>query len=192
MKAMRSTESEGEVFRKAALEQLDALFGYAMTLTRNRTEAEDLVQETFLRAVRAFGELVPDSNLKAWLFVIMRNVWLNQLRHDKSGPRFVEIEGDEEGGFWFEQVADDPHSVYVSKVTREEVQIAIGRLPRLYREVVVLRDIEGFSYQQIARILSCPAGTVMSRLGRARQRLRTMLIHWHDAARPKSIPAKKV
>ena len=73
-------------FSQAALEHIDALYGFAMALTRNQTEAEDLVQETYLRAVRAFGRLMPDSNLKSWLFAIMRNAWLNQLRHDRSGP----------------------------------------------------------------------------------------------------------
>ena len=77
-------------FSQAALEHLDALYGYALTLTRDQSAAEDLVQETYVRAVRAFGQLVPNSNLKSWLFVIMRNAWLNQLRHTRSGPRFVE------------------------------------------------------------------------------------------------------
>src|ERR687885_484440 len=79
----------------ATLEHQDALYGFAMTLTRDRTEAEDLVQETYLRAVRAFGRLLPDSNLKGWMFAIMRNAWLNQLRHARSGPRFVELAGEE-------------------------------------------------------------------------------------------------
>src|SRR4030095_12431791 len=85
------------LFSQAALEHLDALYGFAMTLTRNQAEAEDLVQETYLRAVRAFGQLVADSNLKSWLFVIMRNIWLNQIRHAHSRPNFVGLEPAGEG-----------------------------------------------------------------------------------------------
>lgn len=169
-----STRDTG--FSGAALEHLDALYGFAMVLTRDRAEAEDLVQETYLRAVRAFGSLMPDSNLKSWLFAIMRNIWLNQLRHVRSGPQFVELDAEEGNrSHWLDRISNDPHALYVSKLEREEVRAAIERLPHLYREIIVLRDLEGFSYQQIAAILECPAGTVMSRLGRAREKLRRLL-----------------
>ena len=179
-------------FSQAALEHIDALYGFAMMLTRNPTEAQDLVQETYLRAVRAFGTLVPDSNLKSWLFTIMRNIWLNQLRHSRSGPRFVEIDAEVEGQMpWFDNLAADPHIVFVRKLEREEVRQAIESLPTPYREIVVLRDIEGFSYQQIARILGCPAGTVMSRLGRAREKLRQLLGQWQAEAAGTKMRAKE-
>ena len=180
---MSDTASRDTTFTQAALGHLDALYGFAMTLTRNQTEAEDLVQETYLRAVRAFGRLLPDSNLKGWLFAIMRNVWLNQLRHARSGPRFVELDGEEEGQVeWPGHLADDPHIVYLRKLENQEVRAAIDSLPDIYREIIVLRDIEGFSYQQIAGILGCKAGTVMSRLGRAREKLRRLLMEWQTAA----------
>ncbi len=162
-------------FGQATLEQIDALYGYALTLTRDRTEAEDLVQETYLRAVRAFGQLAPNSNLKSWLFVILRNAWLNQLRHARSGPCFVELETEEANSTWLDSRAIDPYVLYLRKLEREEIRQAINSLPTLHREIVVLRDIEGFSYQEIATLLDCPAGTVMSRLGRARKKLRQML-----------------
>src|SRR2546422_1731612 len=154
-------------FRHAALEHLDALYGFAMTLTHDQTEAEDLVQETYLRAMRAFGQLMPDSNLKGWLFTILRNLWLNQLRHARSGPQFIELDAEAEGSHpqWLDSLANNPHRTLVRKVEREEVRAALAQLPRPYREVIVLRDLEGFSYRQIASILGCPAGTVMSRLG---------------------------
>jgi RNA polymerase sigma-70 factor (ECF subfamily) len=164
-------------FREAALEHLDALFGFAMVLTRNRVEAEDLVQETYLRATQAFGRLLPDTNLKGWLFAIMRNIRLNQLRSAGARLEFIEIDAEEEGD-WLDPATDDPYTVFVRKVERETLRSAIERLPDHYREVVVLRDLEGFSYQQIATILQCPAGTVMSRLGRARERLRVLLRGW--------------
>jgi len=163
-------------FGQAALQHLDSLYGYALTLTRDQSAAEDLVQETYLRAVRAFGQLVPNSNLKSWLFVIMRNAWLNQLRHTRSGPRFVELDAEETDFIYQkDRLGEDPLVVYLRKLEREQIQVAIDELPELYREVVVLRDLEGFSYQEIATMLSCPAGTVMSRLGRARAKLRRSL-----------------
>jgi len=170
---------DAAIFSQAALEHIDALYGYAVTLTHDQTEAEDLVQETYLRAVRAFGQLLPNSNLKSWLFVIMRNAWLNQRRHTLSGPRFIELDNDEKDpACWPDPLARDPYVVYLRKLERQEIKYAIESLPALYREIVVLRDIEGFSYQQIATLLDCPAGTVMSRLGRARQKLRLMLGGW--------------
>ncbi|MDX6528775.1 MAG: hypothetical protein QOH41_1065 [Blastocatellia bacterium] len=175
-------------FSQAALEHLDSLYGYALILTRDQTAAEDLVQETYLRAVRAFGQLTPNSNLKGWLFVIMRNAWLNQLRHTRSGPRFVELD-DEEMGFVHQndRASEDPHVVYLRKVEREQIRVAIADLPELYREIIVLRDLEGFSYQEIATLLECPAGTVMSRLGRARAKLRRALASWQPRAAAKAV-----
>src|SRR5262247_3348575 len=117
-------------FREAALEHLDALFGFAMVLTRNRMEAEDLVQETYLRAARAFGRLLPDSNLKGWLFAIMRNIRLNQLRIANSRPEFVEIDAEEENHWqWLDQTAVDPCKALVQKIERERLRSAIERLP---------------------------------------------------------------
>src|SRR5829696_4761850 len=110
---MSEATNNDTTFGKAALDHLDALYGYAMMLTRSRTEAEDLVQETYLRAVRAFGQLMPDSNLKGWLFTIMRNAWFNQLRHTRSGPRFVELDAEDEGRSGrFDHMASDPYAIY--------------------------------------------------------------------------------
>jgi RNA polymerase sigma-70 factor (ECF subfamily) len=161
------------------LAHLDALYGFAMVLTRNRTEAEDLVQETYLRASRAFGRLLPDSNLKSWLFAVMRNIRLNQVRRAKLTGPLVELDAEaEEHWRWPVQKNQDPHFVLLQKIQREQIREAVEKLPVHYREVVLLRDFEGFSYQQIATILTCPAGTVMSRLGRARERLRALLSEW--------------
>ncbi len=174
--------------RLAAVDHLDALFGYAMTLTRDKSDAEDLVQETYLRAVRSFWQFEPDSNLKGWLFVIMRNAWLNQVRHKQSGPRFVEIEDAEKLGDNGEVAsAANPHVVYLRNLERRQIHEAIENLPDTFREVIVLRDLEGFSYQEIARVLDCPAGTVMSRLGRAREKLRRSLTGWQTKKRAKAV-----
>ena len=159
-------------FGQATMEHIDSLYGYALTLTRDATEAEDLLQETYVRAVSAANRPDLDSNLKAWLFVIMRNAWLNHLRHSKNGPRFVELELGEPA---ISETQENPHVVYLRKLERQQVREAIESLPHVYREIVVLRDIEGFTYQEIATVLDCPAGTVMSRLGRARGKLRKLL-----------------
>jgi len=166
-------------FRELALEYLDGLYGYAMTLTRSKTEAEDLVQETYLRAARAFDRLRPDSNLKSWLFTILRNVYLNQIRRRQSGPPIVEMEDQ------FSDLPDrasssalDPLSAYLASLKRQDVHRAIESLPAVYREVIILREFEDLSYLEIAEVLNCPAGTVMSRLGRAREKLKRVLEHW--------------
>ncbi len=167
-----------------ALEHIDALYGYAMTLTRNTAEAEDLVQETYLRATGAANRPDVDSNLKGWLFVIMRNAWLNQVRHRNSGPLFVDLDSNDQP---VDGVGSNPHVLYLRKLDREQVRKAIESLPDAYREIVVLRDIEGFTYQEIATVLDCPAGTVMSRLGRARGKLRELLAGWQVKSRAKAV-----
>ena len=181
---MHPFEHSQAEFSQAALDHLDALYGFAMVLTHSRTEAEDLVQETYLRAARAFGRLLPDSNLKSWLFTIMRNIWLNQKRHAKLTGPVVELDAETEDHWQWTAAhpANDPHAVLLQKVQREQLRAAIEKLPVHYREVIVLRDLEGFSYQQIATILECPAGTVMSRLGRAREQLRNWLSDWRAEA----------
>lgn len=175
-------------FNEEALKHIDALFGYAMSLTRSKSDAEDLVQETYVRAVRAAPQLLSGSNLKGWLFVVMRNAWLNQLRHHHSSPLFVHLE--EEGGLsqnWPESENTNPQVIYLKKVECDEVRQAIESLPDPYREIVVLRDIEGFSYHEIATVLACPAGTVMSRLARAREKLRCLLERKQTKIRAKAV-----
>jgi RNA polymerase sigma-70 factor, ECF subfamily len=154
-------------------EYLDGLYGYAVVLSRNRTEAEDLVQETCLRALRAVDRLREESNVKGWLFTILRNVWLNQVRRTSRGP--VELDADRSGVSDPADPAQDPHAVYASRVEREQVRAAIQQLPVEYSEIIILREYEELSYQEIAAVLNCPPGTVMSRLARARSKLRDLL-----------------
>src|SRR4029453_14704409 len=170
------------IINEQALTYIDALFGYAMTLTRERAAAEDLVQETYVRAARAAEQLADGSNIKSWLFVVRRNAWLNQVRHQNKGPRFGGLEDEEFDSSACEAEHSNPQIIYLRKLERDEVRFAIESLPVTYREVVVLRDIEGFSYQEIATVLGCPAGTVMSRLARAREKLRGLL----DSREPKT------
>jgi RNA polymerase sigma-70 factor, ECF subfamily len=156
-------------------EYLDGLYGYAMVLSRNSTEAEDLVQETCLRALRAIGKLRADSSVKGWLFTILRNIWLNQLRQRRTAPDLLELGADENRAHEPADTAQDPYTQYVSGVEREQVRAAIQQLPVEFREIIILREYEELSYQEIAALLDCPPGTVMSRLARARSKLRDLL-----------------
>jgi len=168
-----------QVFRETALQHLNGLYSYAMTLARNRAEAEDLVQETYLRAMSAFERLRPESNLKSWLFTILRNIYLNQLRDGLSKSRVVAMDEPAARPREFEdESSKDPFFVYLTKAKQADIKDAIERLPQAYREVIVLREFEDLSYEEIAQILDCPCGTVMSRLSRARERLKQMLQHW--------------
>ncbi|MFN7993520.1 MAG: sigma-70 family RNA polymerase sigma factor [Bryobacteraceae bacterium] len=179
-----ATHSES-VFAQESLTYLDGLYSYAMALTHSQTEAQDLVQETYLRAVRAFGQLAPDSNLKGWLYAILRNTWLNQVRHCHSGPRMVELD-DDEGSSALAPVSseNDPYATCLSQAACEDVRAAVDNLPPQYREVIVLREFEGLTYQEIGLVVGIPPGTVMSRLGRARDRLRESLSQWGHNSKP--------
>jgi RNA polymerase sigma-70 factor (ECF subfamily) len=157
------------------VEYLDGLYGYALVLTRNHAEAEDLVQETYVRALPAMGRLRADSNTKGWLFTILRNVWLNQLRKWRNGPQMIQIEVGDGIADCIVEPSKDSYDLYVSKMEAEQVRAAIQGLPVDFREIILLREYEDLSYQEIASILGCPVGTVMSRLGRARAKLRLLL-----------------
>jgi RNA polymerase sigma-70 factor (ECF subfamily) len=164
------------------LEHIDGLYGYAMVLTRSRADAEDLVQEAYVRALEAMHRLREDSNIKGWLFTILRNLWLNELRKRKSGPRVVvEIDGEENAADSLVSNFKDSHEILVSNENAERVREAIDQLPVEFREIILLREFEELSYQEIADVIGCPAGTVMSRLGRARAKLRKILT---DTATP--------
>src|ERR1700722_4952314 len=153
------------------IEYLDGLYSYAMVLTRNHAEAEDLVQETYTRAMQAIQKLRADSNIKGWLFTILKNIWFNQLRKRRNGPQMVEFEAGNELANNIVEPSKNSHDLYVSKLEAEQVRAAIQELPAEFREVILLREYEDFSYREIATILHCPLGTVMSRLGRARAKL---------------------
>jgi RNA polymerase sigma-70 factor (ECF subfamily) len=173
--SMTFPSEKNQLLGQALNELSDGLYGYAMVLSRDRTEAEDLVQETCVRAIQAKENLRSDSNVKGWLFTILRNIWLNRLRRRQATPKMVELDMDESAAQIAVEASKDPYALYVSKVEREQVREAIQRLSKEFREVIVLREYGDLSYQEIASVLGCPAGTVMSRLGRARSKLRSLL-----------------
>jgi RNA polymerase sigma-70 factor, ECF subfamily len=154
---------------------MDGLYAYAMVLTRNPALAADLVQETYVRALKAKESLRADSNVKSWLFTILRNIWLNQLRHERTAPKIAELDTEENLADVSLAASEDPHDLYVRKLQRERVRAAIQQLPVEFREIIVLREYEELSYGEIANVLQCPLGTVMSRLARARSKLGALL-----------------
>jgi RNA polymerase sigma-70 factor, ECF subfamily len=154
---------------------MDGLYAYGMVLSRNPAMAADLVQETYLRALKAKKSLRPDSNVKSWLFTILRNIWLNHLRHERAGPTIAELDSDENLADVSVATTEDPLDFYLRKQQRERVRAAIQQLPVEFREIIVLREYEELPYSEIANVLQCPLGTVMSRLARARSRLGDLL-----------------
>ena len=162
------------MFGQAALEHIDALYGYAMTLTRDSSEAEDLVQETLLEALRSFHRFEKGTNCRAWLIKIMYHT-LSKKRRNENRLRVV---SDTE-----EQIAETVafESPTPEHITEQEVVEALKRLPQQFQEVVILSDVEDMTYREIAEALSIPTGTVMSRLHRGRRLLRAELAAYANA-----------
>jgi RNA polymerase sigma-70 factor (ECF subfamily) len=164
-------------FEEVALAHLGALYQTALRLTRNRAEAEDLVQETYLRAFRAFHRFDPGTNCRAWLFTILRNAFLNRVRH--SGRELLEADTagwearQERAGSTL--AGETPEERFFRTVVHGDVERALQTVPYVFREAVILADFEGLSYREIAEVVGCPIGTVMSRLSRGRQALRREL-----------------
>jgi RNA polymerase sigma-70 factor (ECF subfamily) len=169
-------------FEAAAMPFVDALYNTAFRMTRNAEDAEDLVQETYLKAYKYYDKFEVGTNFKAWLFKIMKNTFINNYRKRQQVPPqsdFADIEESFES-----QVVDearrikDPEEELLENVLDEDLQRAIDELPPDYRMVVLLADLEGFSYKEIADILEVPVGTVMSRLYRGRRLLEAAMLKY--------------
>ncbi|NMB75751.1 MAG: sigma-70 family RNA polymerase sigma factor [Myxococcales bacterium] len=176
-------ENKSNAFAEAMLEYLDQLFGTALRLTANRAEAEDLVQDTLVRAMRFQERFEPGTNLRAWLFRIMVNLFATRFRHERRGreiqcgPEKEDLLSNLAPGYR-DSADPQPEEFFFEKVLSDDVVAAINELPAEFKVVVLLRDLNGFSYAQIADILEIPVGTVMSRLFRARQQLRSRLFQY--------------
>jgi RNA polymerase sigma-70 factor (ECF subfamily) len=172
-----------ESFEVEAMGFVDALYNTALRMTRNAQDAEDLVQEAYLKAYKNFDKFEAGTNLKAWLFKIMKNTFINNYRKQQSIPPqsdFADIEDSFEN-----QVSEEvtrqiknPEQELLEGVLDEHVQQALDELPEDYRLVITLADLEGFSYKEIAEILEIPLGTVMSRLYRGRRLLEEVLLRY--------------
>jgi RNA polymerase sigma-70 factor (ECF subfamily) len=174
----REAKQMREAFEALALEHFDALYNTAVRLTRNPSEAQDLVQETFLKAFRFYHRFEPGTNIKAWLFTILRNTYINVYR---KAARQQQVDFDQIAPFYADTadplVWEDRSTVedMLRHLVQDDVKRALEALPDDYRMVVLLADLEDLSYKEIAEIVGCPVGTVMSRLFRGRRLLRKSL-----------------
>jgi RNA polymerase sigma factor (sigma-70 family) len=160
-------------FERLAMPLFDSLYNFARWLARDETEAEDLVQEAFSKALRGFASFAPGTDFRAWIFRILRNTFLTSRTGLSS--RMTESLEDDEQAVSIAVTWETPESLALASATREALQSALERLPVEYREVVLLCDVEEMKYKEIAEVLAIPIGTVMSRLSRARKSLRQLL-----------------
>jgi RNA polymerase sigma-70 factor (ECF subfamily) len=187
---VRLSDEDHARFQRDALPLLDSLYGAALRMTRNPADAEDLVQETMLRAYRAFDRFEEGTNLKAWLFRILTNAYINIYRKRQREPQKVSQDQIEDFDLYQELKDHDPtlgqtpESIFLDALVDSDILAAIDDLPEQFRLAVVLSDIEGFSYAEMAEIMDVPMGTVMSRLHRGRRALQKRL--W-DLARERGI-----
>ena len=184
---MASDEFEAE-----ALRHLDALYRTALRMTRSEADAEDLVQETYIRAFRFRDQFTLGTNMKAWLFRILTNTFINTYRRKSAQPEVTDLEGVDEFSLYRRMADDraassspDPEAELLNSVVDTEVTDALEELPEKFRTTVLL-DVEGFSDKEIAEMLGIPIGTVMSRLHRGRKFLQKRL---YDLARDRGIAA---
>ena len=165
-------------FEREALVHLDSLYRVALRLTGNPAEADDLVQETMLKAYRAWHQFERGTNAKGWLLTILRHTFINEYLRRTRHPETGDIDSIEPFSVFDEVQDDDPQGTFFDRIVDDEVLRAIDELPEQFRETVVLSDVEGMSYEEIARVQEVPVGTVKSRLFRARRLLQQRLYQY--------------
>lgn len=178
-------EARKEEFEEITLKYLDSLYGFALVLTGNSDDAHDLVQDAYLRAYRFYHRYEQISNYKAWLFTITKNLFINRYHQRAREVSLTELEVMDDDPY------ESPKEILVAArgrhekgVFRQDFQRAVDALPEKLRLAVLLKDIEGFDYKEIAEIMSCPLGTVMSRLSRGRNLLKKSLKdYWSSPVR---------
>ncbi len=158
-------------FARQALAWLDSLYGVSLRLTGNTADAEDLVQDTYLKAFRASSRFEPGTNLKAWLFTILHNTFLNRRRRAVREPTALESDELERLAADLSDDPETPEQLLLRGTLDADLQAALDALPEAFRQAVWLRDVEEFAYAEIATMLGVPIGTVMSRISRGRRLL---------------------
>lgn len=182
----RATKRARREFEQACVEHLDALFAAALKLTRSGADAEELVQDTYVKAFRFAHKFEWGTNLKAWLFRILTNAFINGYRRRGHERRYLERAATDA---IYDEVLDrearafaaNPEAHAFTRFFEEDLDRALGTLPEEFRTVVVLADVEGFAYKEIAEMVGCPIGTVMSRLHRGRRLLQRELVDYAAA-----------
>ncbi len=183
LKGLFSRKSEHLEFEKIAMPQADALYGAALRMVRDPAKAEDLVQDTLLRAYRFWHKYEQGTNIKAWLFRIQTNIFINEYRKHQTEQKVLD---DRQIDDLLERYANPEQTAlpmeiresFMKEIVSDEVLAAIDRLPIEFRMTVLLNDMQEFSYKEIAEILKCPVGTVMSRLHRGRKLLQAQLYEY--------------
>ena len=188
LQAMREENSRRKEFEETAMEHIDSLYNMALRLVFNKEEAEDLVQETYLKAYRFFDSFQKGTNIKAWLYKILKNTFINKYRKEIATPGEILYEDLEaiNSGLAYKQetnsteLADTLESKYAdfSGLLEDDVKQALDSLPAEYREAILLSDVEELSYQDIAEIANVPIGTIKSRLNRGRKLLQKKLFEY--------------
>ncbi len=171
-------DEKRQSFEREALVHLDALYRVALRLTGNAADADDLVQETMLKAYRAWHQYEQGTNAKGWLLTILRHAFINEYRRRTRHPETVDLDAIEPFAVFEDLQEEDPQGRFFDQIVDDEVLRAIDELPEQFREAIVLSDVEGMSYEEVARILSVPIGTVKSRLFRARRLLQAKLYEY--------------
>src|SRR5512146_1198818 len=170
-----SPEDRRAGFEREALVHLDSLYRLALRLSGNEADAEDLVQEAMLRAYRSWDRYTPGTNAKGWLLTILRHLFINEYRRKRRHPESVDLDTIEPFALLDEKQEEDPQTAFFDRIVDEEVLRAVDQLPEAFREAVMLSDVEGLSYEEIAKVLEVPVGTVKSRLYRGRRLLQGKL-----------------
>ena len=168
-------------FERMVLPYRDMLYGHALALTRNSDEAEDLVQETTLRALRGFESLRSEGPLRAWLLTILRNLFVNTYRAKTRVPQSISLDSIEIPDRVVPKEPSPERQVF-TRMESEVVNRAVANLPDKYHDILVMSDMRGLSYQEISDAMDLPLGTVRSRLSRARSRIRRALYAWRPDA----------
>jgi RNA polymerase sigma-70 factor (ECF subfamily) len=188
---MNDTATTAWDFDNGQLPYRDQLFKTALRLTRSVEESEDLLQETYLKAFRHYHQFTEGTNLKAWLFRIMKNSFINTYRRNKNRPQMMDFDELRDSGDGFDEVTpstQDPEFDLLSQELDHEVREALMQLPHHYRMAVLMVDLQGLSYQEVADALAVPIGTIMSRLYRGRKKIERALLNY--GRRTNYVPGK--
>ncbi len=176
-----NTDLKHKEFEREAIPHMDILYNYALRMTSNVDDAHDLVQETYLKAYRFWDKYEKGTNIRAWLFRIMKNSYINRYRKETKEPETVDYEGIQNFYNSIRNESTDPNDLQekiFGGLLEDDVARALESLPEDFRTVVILCDIEGLTYEEIAEFVDCPIGTVRSRLHRGRKMLRAVLFDY--------------
>ena len=173
---IRTAESKKKEFEDVAIQYMSSLYSVALRMTRNESDAQDLVQDSYLRAYQFFDQFEKGTDVRAWLFKILKNIYINKRHKESRMPQMVDIYNVE--SFEIPKARVSPENEIFDQLLDDDITSALESLPVEFRLAVTLSDLEGFSYREIAEILGCPIGTVMSRLHRGRKILRESLYEY--------------